>query len=102
MALAIIRLAVVPIPIGCTPGFLFRAIRRQASRGAMVDGSMKLVQRRLAADPREWHRSKEADLKEVYSLLQLDASSPEGPAAPVVCKAADLIMEASIDSNNTG
>ena len=67
----------------------------------MVDGLMKLVQRHLAADAREWHRSKEADLKEVHSL-QLDESSPEDPAAPVVCKTADLIMEASIDSNSKG
>ena len=39
-ALAIIRLAVSPMPIGCTPGFLSSAIRRQASRGAKDLGSM--------------------------------------------------------------
>ena len=29
MALAMIRLAVSPIPIGCTPGFLFKAIQKR-------------------------------------------------------------------------
>ena len=39
---------------------------------------------------------------DVHSLLQLAASSPEGPATPVILRAADLIMEESIDSKNTG
>ena len=41
-------------------------------------------------------------MNDVNSLLQLAASSPEGPATPVALRAADLIMEASIDSNSTG
>ena len=102
MALATIRLAVSPILIGCTPGFLFRAIRRQARKGAIVEGSTKTVQRRLAMDTRELQRSKEADLKDVHNLLQESASSPEGPAALVVCRATDLIIAPSIESNNTG
>ena len=96
------RLAVSPIPIGRTPGFLSRAIRRHAKKEAMTEGSTRLVQRRLATEASALHKSREADLKEVHNLLQLSASSPDGPAAPVVFKAADLIMEASIDSNNTG
>ena len=51
---------------------------------------------------KEWHRWSEADLNEVYSLLQLGASSPEGPAAALVFRAADLIIKASIESNCTG
>ena len=37
--LAIIILAVLPMPMGRTPGFLSRAIRRQATKGAMLSGS---------------------------------------------------------------
>ena len=37
---------------------------------------------------REWHNSCEALWKEVQSLLQQWASSPDGPAAPLVDKAA--------------
>ena len=36
----------------------------------------------------------QADLKDVHSLLKLAVSSPEGPAAPVVLRAANLIAEA--------
>ena len=45
---------------------------------------------------REGHKSTEADLNEVHSLLQIGASRQDGPAAPVVFRAADLIIEASI------
>ncbi len=68
-ALAMIRLA---IPIGRTPGFLFKAMRRQ---GAMQAGS---VQSLLADRAREWQSSV---LKE--------------PAAPFMCRAADLMSKAS-------
>ncbi len=79
--------------MGRTPGFLLRAIRRHASRGAVVDGSIRLVQSLWAEMAMEWHRSFEAPLKDVQSLLQQAASRPE---APVVLKAADLIRVASI------
>ena len=39
-ALAMICLAVSPMPIGRTPGFLSRAIKRQARRGEVHSGSM--------------------------------------------------------------
>ena len=97
-----IRLAVSPIPIGRTPGFLLRAMRRQARKGVMREGSTKLMQRRLVTSARDWQRSLEADLNEVHSLLQQRASKQEGPAAPDVRKAIDLIREASMDSNRTG
>ena len=35
----------------------------------------------------------DADLKEVQSLLHRSALRPEGPAAPLVCNAADLIIQ---------
>ena len=80
-AFAMIRLGVSHIPMGLTPGHLSRAIRRQASRGEMPLGSTKVVQRRLAMAANAWHKSWEADLKEVQSLLHPCASMPEGPAA---------------------
>ena len=89
MTLAMMRLAVSPIPMGRTPEFLSRAIKQHAKKEAMAEGSTKLVQRRLATEASEWHKSREADLKEVHNLLQLSASTPDGPAAPVVFKAAD-------------
>ena len=69
MALAMIRLAVSPIPIGHTPRFLFKAIRRQARKGAIADGSTNFLHRCWAVIAREWHKSLEADLKDVRSLL---------------------------------
>ena len=53
MALAMIRLAVSPMPIGRTPGFLLRAIRRQANRGAVMEGSTMSVQRHRAVLARD-------------------------------------------------
>ena len=43
-ALAIIRRAVSPMPIGRTPGCLSSAMRRQASSGAMDAGCTCVVQ----------------------------------------------------------
>ena len=65
-------------------------MRRQASKGEIQFGSTKVEQRRLAVRAREWQRALEA------SLLQVYASSPDGPAAPLVFRAVDLIMAASI------
>ena len=61
------RLAVSPIPIGSTPGFLLRAMRRQARKGVMREGSTNLMLRRLVTSARDWQRSLDADLKEVQS-----------------------------------
>ena len=41
-------------------------------------------------------------LKDVHSVLQVYASSPDGPAAPLVFRAEDLSMVASIESKMTG
>ena len=62
----------------------------------MREGSTRSVQRRLVTSARDWQRSLEADLNEVQSLLQQRASKPEGPAAPDVRKAMDLIRGASM------
>ena len=50
----------------------------------------------------EWQRSLDAALKAVQSLLQFLASKPEGPAAPMVLMAADLIMAAYKRSKTIG
>ena len=102
MALAMIRFAVSTMPIGHTPGHLLRAISRHDNRGAVAMRSTMSVHRRLAETTREWHRLIDAALKEVHSLLEQAASSPEGPAEPVVLRAVDLIRGASIWSNTKG
>ena len=89
-----IRLAVSPVPIGLTPGFLSNAMSLQDRKGAMLTGSTNSVQSLCAVSARELHSSREAALKEVQSLLQLSASRPDGPAAPLVCRTADLMAEA--------
>ena len=91
-----------PIPIGRTPGFLFKAIGREDEKGAIKDGFIKSVQKRLATTAREVHRSSEADLKEVHNLLQQRASKQDGPAAPDVRYAVEGIKEASMASNTIG
>ena len=99
---AMIRLGVSHIPMGLTPGHLSRAIRRQAIRGATPQAATKVVHSRLAMATKAWHKSWQADLLEVYSLLQPYASMPEGPAAPLVRSAALRMLLAVIWSNTTG
>ena len=101
-ALAMMQQAVSLIPMGLTPGFLSRAIRRHASKGAIHFGSIRVVHKRLATSAREWQRLSEAALKDVQSRLQVYASKPEGPAAPLVLKAMDLNRVASIASKVVG
>ena len=68
-ALAIIRLAVSPMPMGRMPGCLSKAISRQASRGDKDLGSTYDVQSLLATWARAEHRPAEALLKAVQSRL---------------------------------
>ena len=70
MALEIILLAVSHTPMGLTPGHLSRAISLHASRAEIPLGSTYVVQSLLDRSAREWHKSCEANLKEVHSLLQ--------------------------------
>ena len=98
MALMMMCLAVSPIPMGRTPWFLLRAMRRLGISSAMLAGSTNSVQRHFAAMASEWQSSKDSDLKEVHSLLHPSTSRTEAPAAPLVCKAVDLIIAASRDS----
>ena len=56
LASAMIRLAVLPMPIGHTPGHLLRATSWHDNRGAVAMGSTKSVHRRLTETTMEWHR----------------------------------------------
>ena len=60
------------------------------------------MQIRLAIRAREWYIFDEVYLKEVQNLLQPLASIPEGPAAPEMRSAADLIKSAPMQSKTTG
>ena len=60
-ALATILQTVSQIPIGRTPGFLLKAIKRQAKSGLSPSGSTKVVQIFLVRRANEWQISSEAD-----------------------------------------
>ncbi len=74
------------IPIGRTPGFLFRAIRRHAKNGLSPSGSTKVVQILLVRRASEWQISSETV---VQILLHPCASIP---AAPLVRRAAERMV----------
>jgi len=57
---------------------------------------------RLASKAREWQRLADAVLKVVQNLLHPLASIPDGPAAPIMRRAAVRIIAASMLSNTTG
>ena len=52
----IMHLAVSPMPIGHTPGFLLNAISLLAMRGAIDFGSTRQIQRHFAVAAREFFR----------------------------------------------
>ena len=62
MDFAIILLAVSPIPIGRTPGFFERAIRRLANSGVMECGSTYVEQILLATSASDSQRSLDGPL----------------------------------------
>ena len=97
-AFAKIHLAVSPMPIGQTPGFLSRAISRQPRRGDIYLGSTYEVYIHilLASRAKEWHSSLDAPLKDVHSLLHPCASVPDGPADLVMFIAAERMTLASM------
>ena len=95
-------LAVAPMRMRQLPGFLSRAMRRQAMSGTILAGSTSSVLRHLAVKASERQSSDVAGLKEVHILLNATASRPESSAAPLVCSTADLISSPSIDSKRTG
>ena len=78
------------------PGSLSTAIKRQATNGARLVGSTYTTQRCFATSDSAWHRSSDADLKEVHICFQSLASKPDGPAAPLVLNMELFISLASI------
>ena len=102
MALPMILRSVSQIPIGRTPGFLESGIKRQAMKGRMMVGSMKLVHSRLVAAARASQSCLEAPWNIVHNLRQQLASNPEGPAAPWQCKAAWRMVSPVSLSKTTG
>ena len=70
-AFAMMCRTVLPIPIGRTLGFLFRAINPQAVSEETILRLTKVLQRSLANRTIEEQSSSEADLKDEYNLLQL-------------------------------
>ena len=75
-------------PIGRIPGFLSRATRQQAKRGARIEGWINSVHRQRARRAREWHKSLDASLNEQHIRRHAWALSPDGPSEPFVCLAA--------------
>ena len=92
-ALAIIRLTVYPIPIGRTPGFLSKAISRQARRGEIDFKSTYELKIILATRAKEMQSSFDAPLIDVHSLLHPCASMLDCPADPVLSIAANRITQ---------
>ena len=88
--------------MGRTPCCLSRAIRRRATKGERISGETKDEQMRLANKAIAIHNSLKAKWKTVQSRLQQRTSTPEGPAAPVVYRAAERITQPSKASNITG
>ena len=96
------RRAVLPTPIGRTPGHLSRAISRQATRTDVPFGSTYSEQSLLAVLASDSHRSTDTVLKEVHMCFHAAASRPEGQAAPSIFNTVLLINCPSITSNMTG
>ena len=95
-AFDIMRLVTSHIPIGRTPGFLSSAIRRQARKGAIPQGSTREVHSLLARAAMDLQSSTDAVWKEVHSRLQPLAPILEGPAEPSVCSTALFFVNCSM------
>ena len=101
-ALLIILLLHSPIPMGLTSGFLSKEASLLATRAVSPEGLTYSVHIRMAHSAKESHRSPEALWKDVQSLLQLAASTPDGPADPNVLSAIDRMRGTLICSKMTG
>ena len=100
-ALLIIFQQLSLIAIGCTPGFLLKAISQQEGRAWRPVGSMYKQQRCLAIAAIEEHRSDEDDAKEEQICHHAETSRPVGPAEPKVLRATDLMRAPFITSYTT-
>ena len=88
IAFPMMRLETSQMPMGRTPGFLSKGIRRHAARADIVEGSITSVHKRRPRSARASQRLFEWDLNAVQRRLQLSAFIPHGPAAPFVRSAA--------------
>ncbi len=79
------------MPIGLIPGLLSNGMRRHARKALRLSGFTRDMQSLRPTAARAEQRSLEADLNDVHSLLQANASSPDKPAAPLVLSAAFCI-----------
>ena len=95
---AIILLATSPMPIGLTPGFLSRGMRRHATKAVSPSGFTSVAHSLRATAAKALQRSVVGFLKEEQKRRQEYASIPEGPAAPCVWMAACLMLSPVICS----
>ena len=87
---------------GClTPGRLSRGINLHATKALRWSGLTQVVHKRFPTLARAEQRLLE-DLKELQSLLQAWASRPDGPAAPLVFRAAFRMASAFRFSKRIG
>ena len=102
VAFAMILRATSQTPIGRTPGHLSKAINLHERKEARMVGDKYVVHNQQTKRAIASHKSLEAAWKEVQIRRQLFASTPEGPGAPKVWRAADRITEPVRASNTTG
>ena len=95
MALPMNLRTVSPMPMGCKPGHLSKAMSLQATNADNLLGSTKQVLSRLVTDARVSHNPVEADLNEVRSHFRATVSRREGPAAPSILRAVRTVCSAS-------
>ena len=84
------------------PGFLLSGTRRHASNALIPDGDTGWVQIRLATPAMASHRLVDVSLKEEHIRRHVRASTLDGPAEPLQCRAVLLIMLPSMASQMTG
>ena len=88
---------------GAHPWVFVQGIKRQATKAAVSSlGSTSSVQMRRAKEAKTSHRSSEWDLKLEHRQHHPSALRPEGPAAPLILKAARRIVDPVKESKRTG
>ena len=85
-----IRRSISPMPMGLTPGFLFRAMRRHDKRGYTEAGSTREVHSLRVISAMECARASDSLPKALLQIIRLQRASdmPLGPAPPLVVLAA--------------
>ena len=96
----VIRLRILPTPIGCSPGFLSMGISRHARKASKKDASSFSEHSFLVKDAIALQRSDELSPKrfDANILCQPSAPSPDGPEPPLVLIAALRAFSAVMSS----